>query len=66
MIVGVETVTAGTDMAQLEPMVEQIAGRYGQTPEEWLVDGGYPAHEQLEQVAEHTTVYAPVPKPKES
>ena len=65
VIVGVEVVTAGTDMAQLEPMVEQIAGRYGQTPEEWLVDGGYPAHEQLEQVAEHTTVYAPVPKPKD-
>lgn len=66
VIVGVEVVTAGTDMAQLEPMVEQMAERYEQTPAEWLVDGGYPAHEQLEQVAEHTTVYAPVPKPKDS
>jgi transposase len=65
VIVGVEVVTAGTDMAQLDPMVEQVAERYEQTPEEWLVDGGYPAHEQLEQVAEQTTVYAPVPKPKD-
>jgi hypothetical protein len=30
-----------------------------------LVDGGYPAHEQLGQVAEKTTVFAPVPKPKD-
>jgi transposase len=66
VIVGVEVVTAGTDMAQLEPMVGQIAERYGRTPAEWLVDGGYPAHEQLDQVAEKTTVYAPVPKSKDS
>jgi transposase len=65
VIVGVEVVTAGTDMAQLEPMVGQMAERYGRTPGEWLVDGGYPAHEQLDQVAEKTTVYAPVPKSKD-
>lgn len=65
VIVGVDVVTTGSDMAQLEPMVEQVTKRYGQTPEEWLVDGGFPAHEQLAAVAEHTTVYAPVPKPKD-
>lgn len=65
VIVGVEVVTTGSDMAQLEPMVDQVAGRHGQIPEEWLVDGGYPAHEQLEAVADRTTVYAPVPNPKD-
>jgi len=30
-----------------------------------LVDGGYPAHEQLDAVAEQTEVYAPVPKAKD-
>lgn len=30
----------------------------------WLVDGGYPAHEQLDAVAPQTTVYAPVQKPR--
>jgi IS5 family transposase len=64
VIVGVEAATVGSDMGQLMPMVEQVGARYGQSPEEWLVDGGYPAHEQLDQAAEHTIVYAPVPKPK--
>jgi transposase len=65
VIVGVEAATVGTDMAQLAPMIEQVAERCGRHPADWLVDGGYPAHEQIEQAAEHTTVYAPVPKPKD-
>jgi transposase len=65
VIVGVDVVTTGSDMAQLAPMVEQVTERYGRAPEEWLVDGGFPAHEQLECVADQTTVYAPVPKPKD-
>jgi hypothetical protein len=65
VIVGVGVVTAGSDMAELTPMVDQVAERYDQTPREWLVDGGYPAHKQLENVAEQTTVYAPVPRLKD-
>lgn len=65
VIVGVEVVTTGSDRAQLEPMVEQVTERYRQTPEEWLVEGGFPAHDQLDAVAEQTTVYAPVPRPKD-
>jgi len=64
VIVGVEVVTAGTDMAQLEPMVDQVQQRCGRLPGQWLVDGGYPAHEQLEAVADRTEVYAPVPAPR--
>jgi transposase len=66
VMVGVEAATAGTDMAQLTPMIEQVMDRYGQHPAEWLVDGGYPAHEQLEAAAAATIVYAPVPKPKDA
>lgn len=58
-------VTVGSDMGQLAPMVEQVSERCGESPEQWLVDGGYPAHEQLDTVAEETIVYAPVPKPKD-
>ena len=47
------------------PMVEQVSARCGHTPEHWLVDGGYPAHEQIEAVADRTTVYAPVPQPRD-
>lgn len=64
VIVGVDVVTAGSDMAQLAPMVEQVDERLGQTPAQWLVDGGYPAHKQIDAVHGSTEVYAPVPKPK--
>lgn len=65
VIVGVEVATTGSDMAQLAPMVEQVAERCGQQSADWLVDGGFPAHDQLAAVADQTTVYAPVPKPKD-
>ncbi len=65
VIVGVEAATAGSDMGQLMPVLEQVGERCGQDPDAWLVDGGYPAHEQIEQAAERTDVYAPVPKPKD-
>jgi transposase len=64
VIVGVQTVTTGSDMAQLAPMVAQVHQRMGKAPEQWLVDGGYPAHGQLNAVADRTEVYAPVPQTK--
>jgi len=64
VIVGVELSTSGSDMAQLAPMVEQVEQRVGQVPAQWLVDGGYPAHEQLDAVQHKTEVYAPVPEPR--
>jgi transposase len=64
VIVGVAVVNAGSDMAQLAPMVEQVEQRLGQAPEQWLVDGGFPAHEQIDAVAGKTELYAPVPKAK--
>jgi transposase len=64
VIVGVEVATSGSDMGQLAPMVKQVMERCGCAPENWLVDGGFPAHEQIDAVAEQTRVIAPVPKPK--
>jgi hypothetical protein len=66
VIVGVDTVTAGSDMAQLAPMVAQVEQRLGRTPEQWLVDGGFPGHAQIDAVAGKTELYAPVPRPKAS
>lgn len=65
VIVGADVVTVGSDLGQMEPMVEEVSERCGKSPEEWLVDGGYPGHGQIDTVAEQTTVYAPVPKPKD-
>jgi transposase len=62
LIVGVQVSTSGSDMAQLAPMVEQIEQRLGSAPQKMLVDGGYPAHAQIEAVADKTEVYAPVPE----
>ena len=64
VIVGVEVVTAGSDQGQMSAMVEQVTARCGQTPEQWLVDGGYPGHDEIDAVSGQTTVYAPVPKSK--
>lgn len=62
VIVGMDVVNAGSDMAQLAPMIEQVQQRLGQTPEQWLVDGGFPSHDQLDAASTKTTVYAPVPE----
>jgi transposase len=64
VIVGMDVVTAGSDMAQLAPMVDQVEQRIGKAPGQWLVDGGFPAHEQINAVAHKTGLYAPVPKSK--
>ena len=64
VIVGVDAVTSGSDMEQLAPMVEQVEQRLGRTPEQWLVDGGFPAHAQIDALAHKTEVYAPVPEPR--
>jgi transposase len=64
VIVGVEVSTSGSDMAQLAPMVSQVEQRLGEVPSQWLVDGGFPAHEQIDAVAHKTEVYAPVPEPR--
>jgi transposase len=64
VIVGVDAVTAGSDMAQLAPMVAQVQQRLGQAPGQWLVDGGFPAHVQIDAVAGKTELYAPVPRAK--
>lgn len=64
VIIGVDVVTTGSDMGQLAPMVKQVVDRCGQAPDDWLVDGGFPAHDQIDAVAAQTRVIAPVPKPK--
>lgn len=62
LIVGVQVSTSGSDMGQLAPMVQQIESRLGSAPQKMLVDGGFPAHAQIDAVADKTEVYAPVPE----
>jgi hypothetical protein len=53
-------------MAPREPRLERVTERCRQSPEQWWVDGGYPAPELLQAAAPPTEAYAPVPKPKEA
>jgi transposase len=65
VIVGVDVATVGSDQGQMVPMVEQVTERCGQTPESWLVDGGYVGHQQIEVVSQSTVVYGPVPESRD-
>ena len=66
IIVGVEVINVGSDQGQLSPMLDQVEQRYNERPAQCLVDGGYARHDEIEDAqARGTTVYAPVPKPKD-
>jgi transposase len=66
VIVGVDVNNIGSDQGQLSPMLDQVEQRYEERPAQCLVDGGYARHDEIEQAqARGTTVYAPVPKPKD-
>ena len=67
VIVGVDVLATGSDRGQMRPMVEQIHTRHGKYPAEYLVDGGFAQHADVEAAAGcGVTVSAPVPKPKEA
>ncbi|MEK6582157.1 MAG: IS1182 family transposase [Nitrospirota bacterium] len=66
VIVGVDVSNRGSDMGQTTPMLDQIEKRTGVRPDEMLIDGGYAQHDAIDHAVEHgTTVYAPLPKPRE-
>jgi transposase len=62
MIVGVDVTNAGADSGQMPPMVAQLRDRYGQTPTEMLVDGGFAVLDDIQAVHEDhaVKVYAPI------
>lgn len=64
-IVGADVTNNGTDRSQAVPMLDEIQRRTGQTPREYLVDGGFVTLQNIEAIVERgATPYAPVPKPK--
>ena len=66
VIVGVSVLTTGSDMGQITPILDQIEERCAVRPGEALADGGFAQHHDLEQAQKQgTTMYVPVPKPKD-
>lgn len=51
VITGVEVTNSGGDQGQMAPMVEQHETRYGKTPDEMLVDGGFVKKEDIDTVS---------------
>jgi transposase len=51
VIVGWDVSGSGSDHGQTIPMLEQIEQRYGQYPDEMLIDGGYAKKEDIEQAS---------------
>ena len=69
IITGVDVTGRGSDQGEMAPMVEQHQQRYGTYPEAMLVDGGFANKDDIETVSapdKGCTVYAPVPKPKDT
>jgi transposase len=69
IITGVDVTNSGGDQGKMAPMVEQHETRYGETPNDMLVDGGFVKKEDINQVSSpqgSTTVYAPVMASKKS
>lgn len=61
IITGVDLINSGSDMNQMLPMHEQHQDRYARVPGQWLTDGGFAKHDQIEQLqARATTVFTPV------
>lgn len=68
VITGVFVTNSGGDQGKMAPMVEQHEERYGETPEEMLVDGGFVKKDDITKVSApngSTTVYAPVQASKD-
>jgi transposase len=61
-IVGAQVTNNGTDQPHVAPMLEEIERRTARTPAEYLVDGGFVTHQNIEAISERGAVaYAPVP-----
>lgn len=52
IILGVAVDTSGSDHGWIKPMVEQVRERFGGTPKELLVDGGFSSADDLEWAAQ--------------
>jgi transposase len=66
VVLAVSVLTTGSDMGQITPALDQIEERFGERPKEALADGGFAKHEDVQQAqAKGTTVYVPVPEPKD-
>lgn len=67
LVIGVAATSAGSDKAQLVPMIDTLRNDYQRTPAQILVDGDFVTKDNLrllEGPSYGATIFAPVPKPR--
>jgi transposase len=66
VITGVDATNAGSDKAEMAPMLEQVEERCDQLPADWLMDGGFVSTAAIQAGADkQVRILAPVPAPKD-
>jgi transposase len=66
VIVGVDVTNAGSDKAEMAPMLDQVQARTEQLPDDWLMDGGFVTLAAVDTgAAKGVRILAPVPQPKD-
>ncbi len=66
VIAGVDVTNAGSDKAEMDPMLEQVEQRCDQLPADWLMDGGFVSTAAIQAGADkQVRVLAPVSEPKD-
>ena len=66
VIVGIDVTNSGSDKSQMPPMIDQVAARCEDLPNQWLVDGGFASKGSIEEAADiGVCVLAPVSRPKD-
>ena len=62
-IVGVGVTNSGSDAGRITPMIEEVERRSGETPKQWLADGGYTSLADIQAAGDKgVKVYVPVPE----
>jgi transposase len=65
VITGVDVTNAGSDKAEMAPMLDQVQERCDRLPADWLMDGGFVSETAIETGSDkQVRVLAPVPAPK--
>lgn len=64
-IVGVGVTNSGSDAGRITPMIEEVERRSGETPKQWLADGGYTSLADIQAAGDKgVKLYVPVPEPR--
>ncbi|PHR99503.1 MAG: IS5/IS1182 family transposase [Blastopirellula sp.] len=61
MIISVDVTSQGSDSGLMQPMFDDVCERYGQVPDDYLVDGGYSKKDDITHAEKQgSQVYAPL------